>query len=718
MAKWIWLPAALYPDRQRCRTTVLYDNGSTAPYSVAIFTASYAFGRRITSVTLTITAETYFSLQLNDISLFQGPAWIGRDFLLNEDIPDKAYAFQTEIMPETVPDLQSGRLKFRVLVRMNPVRMFESSRGRGALFLDALVHFDDGSSTRLGTDGTWLVSLEQAYLAPGIYDGTKHADPPCRAEPVPGLCDPVIAPIPPCANSRITPPVGALRMLPGETVRRRIVLDCVYAGNLCIACHSPGQVRVLADIFEVDEQEIIETDTVVLSGRDAYTSLELQSIGGFRITAENLSDEPAALEVSVLTSFYPTSVTAVTQTSDKDLNAVWLACRHALKYCRQTLHLDSPKHCEPMACTGDYWIETQMTLFTFGDMRLAAFDVRRTADMLVRHDGRMFHTTYSLLWVQMLYDVYRYTGEKQLLLDCLPAIRKLLCRFEGYVGENGLLETPPDYMFNDWLYVDGYSLHHPPKALGQTCLNLFWFGALKTAEEIWRRVGDTAEAEACMTRTTALHRAIFDQLWDPERRLFFEGLNTRTDASLLGEWMPANTKKRYYRMHANVLACFFGFFDRTGCRNLLHRILHEEKLGEIQPYFQHFLLDAVVRNGLRETETLRLLESWKASLAICPKGLAEGFFKPEATYRFDHSHAWAGTPAYALPLAISGLRILEPGFRKIALSPSLLGLGWACVEIPTPLGMIRLNLQQGREAEIDIPPGIACVSVDDSESRS
>ena len=48
---------------------------------------------------------------------------------------------------------------------------------------------------------------------------------------------------------------------------------------------------------------------------------------------------------------------------------------------------------------------TLMTAFSFGDMRLAEFDVERTAELLRHNDGRMFHTTYSLIWVRMLYDV-------------------------------------------------------------------------------------------------------------------------------------------------------------------------------------------------------------------------------------------------------------------------------------------------------------------------
>ena len=90
-------------------------------------------------------------------------------------------------------------------------------------------------------------------------------------------------------------------------------------------------------------------------------------------------------------------------------------------------------------------------------------------------------------------------------------------------------------------------------------------------------------------------------------------------------------------------------------------------------------------------------------------GLPEGFHKPEKDYAFDHSHAWGGTPAYALPLALSGLEILEPGFRKIRLDPSLLGLEWVHVEIPTPYGMLHLRMQEGDSPIVTVPDGIILI---------
>ena len=102
-----------------------------------------------------------------------------------------------------------------------------------------------------------------------------------------------------------------------------------------------------------------------------------------------------------------------------------------------------------------------------------------------------------------------------------------------------------------------------------------------------------------------------------------------------------------------------------------------------------------------------LLRQWIPSVEACGKGLAEGWHAPEPGYAFDHSHAWGGTPAWQLPVRLLGLHFLEPGFRRIALSPSLFGLEWADIDLPTPFGLLRAQLRAGREPDLSIPAGIA-----------
>lgn len=252
-------------------------------------------------------------------------------------------------------------------------------------------------------------------------------------------------------------------------------------------------------------------------------------------------------------------------------------------------------------------------------------------------------------------------------------------------------------------------MHHPPKALGQSCLNMFYFGALDNAEKIFRELDDNTQADYCRSKKEKLRKAVNEILFDREKGIYFMGLNTPTDKSLLGDWMPENIEKRYYMKHANVLAAYFGVCDDSLAKELIRKIMENEIEGNCQPYFLHYLLGAVYRLGLRDKYTVEIIDQWKAPVNECSKGLVEGFFAPEPTYSFDHSHAWGGTPLYSLPKALMGIEILEPGMKKISLSPSLLGLKSATAELLTPYGKIICKMEEDKQTDISCPQEIELI---------
>ena len=703
--KWIWLPETEYPGVQTTRYSWQAPENPEPEFAVAAFWKEYRFDKEIRQVHLRFSGDTAFALFCNRKHLANGPVLPGGDFLAiygREALPQH---YATEMVLDTSSGFGEGKLDFYAQVRLSPSRCFDYSRGRGGFFLTAHIRFADGTKTVVYTDGTWQAKQLTGYIQNGKFDNSLPEGKTVSAVAVKNIWNCQTAPIPPCT---LTPLEASELVIPaGQKVERFLGFDMVYAGYLTAKAKTAGRLEVTVYCRELHEQGSAERYTFV---RDAdVLGQEMHSAGGLWVEAENFGDGDAVLSLGFITSNYPVDVCARTVTSDEELNQVLDTCVHTLKYCRQSIHLDSPRHCELLACTGDYYIETLMTAFSFGDMRLAAFDVRRTAELLRYRDGRMFHTTYSLIWVQMLMDVYGMTGEYELLSDCEDALTLLLDRFHRYLGDNGIIENPPDYMFIDWLEPDGINMHHPPKALGQTCMNLYYYGALKTAVEIFKLLGEDAMAERYEKRMEKLHAAILENLYDEKGELFFEGLNTPTREELLGQWMPQNVEKRYYRKHANILAAYFGFFDKARCAELMERVMEDDSLGVVQPYFAHFLLEALYRNDLREKYTRAYLELWKAPVRECPKGLAEGFYKPTPDYSFDHSHAWGGTPAYALPLALSGLEILEPGYKKIRFNPSLLGLEHAKVQIPTPYGMAELTMAAGKESVISVPEGIELV---------
>ena len=570
--------------------------------------------------------------------------------------------------------------------------------------LSALLTFEDGSEMAVHTDETWLARKNGGYNAPKSFDGRIKPDKFTNAEITPNIWNTITAQIPVREETELCPENSSILLTPREEKRVILELDKIWGGFIKVEAETQGELH--AEILCGELEEKSSQEILIFSENQSYRGFCMHSAGNIEVTAKNLTAQSAKLKVSFIKTHYPIYEEADTITSDEELNEVLKTCKHTLKICRQTHHLDSPKHCEPLACTGDYDIESLMTPFSFGDMRLAEFDLLRTAVMLERKNGRMFHTTYSLIWVKMLYDVYMLTGNKTLLMKCERALELLLNRFETYLGENGLIENPPDYMFVDWIYIDGLSMHHPPKALGQSCLNMFYFGALENAAKIYIELGDPHSAEKCRKRKETLRSAINSLLFDGEKGCYFEGLNTPTKPELLGKWMPQNVEKRYCLKHSNILAAYFGVCDDDTGRILIDKVMSDDIAGDCQPYFMHYLLEAVYRLGLREKYTLEICNRWKEPVLNCRKGLVEGFVAPEPTYRFDHSHAWGGTPLYSLPKALMGLKIAKPGMQEITLSPSLLGLNHARVELLTPYGKVVCEMKEGKKPSVTHPSQI------------
>ena len=392
--------------------------------------------------------------------------------------------------------------------------------------------------------------------------------------------------------------------------------------------------------------------------------------------------------------------------SDEYLNRLYEVCRHTERICRQSLHLDSPLHQEPLACTGDYMIENHIDALAFGDLELSRFDIVRTAQILRIKGARMFHTTYSLIWVQMLHDYYTYTGDVTVFDETYTELGLLMERFNTYMGASGVLENAPNYMFVDWVETDGYSLHHPPKALGQTVLNAFYYRALVLSEKIAETVGDDVAAKKYRRRSTALKTSYNRCFYDIERKLYFSGSNSAdTTVAPPYRWLPENPLKRYYGVHENVLSVLYGLCDPFDRQALLVRALEDDTLTPVQPYFMHFVLDAVYEAGLWSRYGMKLLERWQTCLSRTEKGLAEGW----DAFKGDFSHAWGGTPAYQLPARLSGIKILSPGYERISLKPNLYGIEEAYIRIPTRYGAIEIEMKKGEIPRITVPNGITVV---------
>ena len=708
MSKWIWLSPFVYPQHQHCRKdTYSSPKVTDGPgFAVVQFKKVVDCGGAVDSIRFRASGDTRFRIFLNGERLWTGPAEPGSDWIQPSTPPQY---FADEYVWKARDGKKPAVLEFLAEVRLGPMRGNEMSRGQGGFRMDADVQLADGKHLAIGTRPDWQCRLLSGWQNGSTFDARIPAIEWTAANVVEDIWHEDVAPIPVRDEWTVKPLEGGeLVVQGGATSDAHATFDRIYAAYLVMEADAPCEIT--ARMYEQNPRALHATEKAILTGGDSgsyFCSLALQSIGGIQWNVKSLDAARAVhAKVYLIATCYPVRQEGSFHCSDKGLDAVYDVCKWTLQICRQTMHLDSPKHQEPLACTGDYYIEAMMTAGTFGDMRLAALDVLRTAQVLQLSDGRLFHTTYSLIWVHMMWEVYQFTGDKELLKQCLPALDKLLGRFRKYMGENGLIDNPPDYMFVDWLVVSGQSMHHPPKSLGQTVLNCFYHGALLDAARVYAECGKTAVAQTCNEQAAALQKVCRALLYDSEKQLFFDGLPGTEPAK--GRWMPANTQERHFSRHANTLAVLCDVVTGAEAAALLERTLDSD-MQEVQPYFMHYVLEAVEKCGLFEKRGLGILRKWIPLAEECPRGLKEGWIAPQADYGFDYSHAWGGTPAWQLPARLLGFKMLEPGFAKISLSPRLCGLEWFDISMPTPKGMLRCRLEKGKTPQVDLPAGLACV---------
>ncbi len=693
--QWIWLDENEFPDFQKTACTAFGERKSPSHYCVAEFKKLIKASDEIKELRIRISGDTFFELYVNGSFIGSGPAAAGGDF---DDENGTVWHYANNY---TVP-VSGQEAEIFIKVQLSPVVLTDISFGHGGVFAEIEAELNNGKTETFITDETWLSRVNSAYVEPYFYDSSRrptpwrnaviqNSDRKIKDAPIPMLDFKIIYP-----ENRQQIIVSA-----GETAEVTLEFDKIYSASLALIIETDG-CRIDADIIEFGSVHS-GNETVIAMEDTEYFGLQYHSLGAYTLKIQNFGVKDTRILPAARFRCYPVRQNGSFVCSDKKLNEIYDVCKWTLQICRQTMHLDSPKHQEPLACTGDYYIESLMTAFTFGDMRLSELDIKRTADEIVHHNGKMFHTTYSLIWLQMILDVYKFTGNIELIKYCREAIIALLNLFSTYIGDNGIIDNPPDYMFVDWVVADGYSMHHPPKALGQTCLNAFYHNGLTVAAELMKIIGDNTLSSK-YKNDAEKHKINHNRtLFDNEKGLYFDGLNTPT---VSGKWLPENIDGRYYSKHANILCVLCGLCDGEKAKEIIERVMNEEFITDLQPYFMHYLFEALKKTGLYDKYAMNQLRRWSVMTDKCSKGLQEGWIKPQEDYSFDHSHAWGGTPAYQLPGSVLGFRMIEPGFRKISLTPNLFDLDFAYISMPTPYGYIECRLKKNEKPLITIPEGI------------
>ena len=518
MAYWIWLDDKKYPQFANNKREAVFSINKDG-FCMAEFVNKYSVKG---CAKIKICADARYELYVNGEFLGRGPASPGSDFLTEK----MNYCYYDEY---EISDVSS--VKIRAVVTSQATAINEFTFGHPGLYLEV----SDSNGYIGGTDDSWLCRPIAQRLHVFYADYTLEDEEFSSAVRIADIHNVKKSPLAHLCEESIYPTNFTKIAVKGkEKTDTVLYFDKIYSAFPAISVKCDGKVSVRFESGEIDgvsgagENFVTNKDT-------SHMSQRMHSVGFIRLIVENLSDSDAYIDsVKLLYSHYPVNNEGRFKCSDPLINKIYDVCMHTLKICRQNTHLDSPTHQEPIACTGDYYIQALMEYMNIYDPTLTAFDIYRTSQILEIQKGRMFHTTYSLIFPMWLYDYYLHTGKTNLVKYSKKALTCLYSLFESYVAEdNGLIEYAPDYMFVDWIVMkdapdpygdardvmshgknEGFSLHHPPKVLGQSVLCMFYYQALVCGEKLFTLLGDEKSADKCRKNAENIKNSINSYLYD------------------------------------------------------------------------------------------------------------------------------------------------------------------------------------------------------------
>ena len=435
---------------------------------------------------------------------------------------------------------------------------------------------------------------------------------------------------------------------------------------------------------------------ICTSGSRQYYSLIRR---GFRYVAVRLRAEVPMLikSLGVDERLYPHKQISVMNTGDGLLDNIWLMCRRTVELCSEDTPVDSPAF-EQAFWTGDAYVMALYNQYLSGDtglirhsLMLAARSMRYSPlpDCHLPAGVHLLLTAWAQMWILAVYDYWMHTADREFIREIFPWLKKAAGEFISRIGKDGLFKVDAWNML-DWAGMDtpykGTIAHLNARLV--ECLN-------KLA--VLSVVSGGAEAEKdrllWCSRGETLARETDIAFWEQDRGCYIDSIH---DDGKRSEVISVQT---------NLMMLIYGCVPNDRRESVKEFILNppEDAVLPGSPFLAHFYYEFLFREGLGEKALSGIREQWGPMLehGTCWETFI-GFYKERLTR--SYCHAWSSAPAYLFGAYILGVRVDEPGFKSIVISPNLSGLKAVSGRVPMPAGVAEISWKADND-------GFSCLAI-------
>ncbi len=432
-----------------------------------------------------------------------------------------------------------------------------------------------------------------------------------------------------------------------------------------------------------------------------YGTIEVGNTG-FRFLRIDLLDPNAFLllkEVRAVAVLRDIPYLGSFKCDDERLNQIWKTGAYTVHLNMQDYLWDGIKR-DRMVWAGDMHPSLMTISSVFGYNEV----VPKTLDFLREHTPLPNYmngiSSYSMWWIIMHYDWYLYQGRLDYLQEQKNYLLSLLQLFTQYVDENGKEQLHGAGMrFIDWP---------------------------SNGNEIAVHAGLQALLSMVFDRGARL----CEYLDEPQKAASFQKI-----ADKMKRYKPETGPSK----QAASLLALSGIMD---AKQADAEIISVEGTKNFSAFYGYYMLQAQALAGNYEGALNNISRFWGGMIDLGATTFWEEFDIDEAKnaapicdmvpegkldyhrqtgkecyigLRRSLCHSWASGPTPWLSEHVLGIRVLEPGCKKIRIAPNLGNLNWVEGTFPTPFGLIKLRHEKQADgkvqSKVEVPKEITVVKL-------
>lgn len=424
-------------------------------------------------------------------------------------------------------------------------------------------------------------------------------------------------------------------------------------------------------------------------------------------------------QFAVQESLYPWETGASFESDDEELNRIYRAGIRTVALNSHDAFIDCPTR-EQRAWVGDGVVHQMVHLATNRDWRLAWHYL--TLGNSPRSDGilpmsvagdiewsrQVTIPDWSLHWVHGVYNLYRFSGDRAAVKQLMPTIDRILRWYTPYQTADGVLKDVTEWNLIDWSSVSVEDT--------SAIITALWARGLREYAEMARWLEERSSqawAEALYERI----RSGFEVFWDEARGSYIDHIKNGVPqpemsqlagaAAIVSDLAPSDRRARIVatitdpqRLVVRSWTGGGGEYAPEKMQKQMQGIYEPDwdvarEIVLAEPFMSYLVHDAVAHAGKADLLP-DLYRRWS-------EFLVDGYDTIGECWGWGtHVHGWSCTPARDMIFYTLGVTPAEPGYATARIAPRLGRLTAAAGKVPTPHGMITVEVR-GDTIQIDTP---------------